>query len=158
MLHAPRGPFYSPKRPRCRWSLIWKALVASVCRCTILSGGAQNSSCAMAMNYLIGHLPSRVGTRMSGGAPYTSCATVMNHLIDQLPFWVGTGLSDGTLERSRDLPDRCGDDMVGADRVADRWRRRRVVARLAHQTCSVIFSQQGSPYSQERLVWTSRPG
>jgi hypothetical protein len=27
-LHAPRGPFYSPKGPRSLWSSIWKALVA----------------------------------------------------------------------------------------------------------------------------------
>jgi hypothetical protein len=27
-LHAPRGPFYSPKGPRSCWSSIWKALVA----------------------------------------------------------------------------------------------------------------------------------
>jgi hypothetical protein len=26
-LHAPRGPFYSPKGARSRWSSIWKALV-----------------------------------------------------------------------------------------------------------------------------------
>jgi hypothetical protein len=28
VLHAPRGPFYSPKAARSRWSSIWKALVA----------------------------------------------------------------------------------------------------------------------------------
>jgi hypothetical protein len=28
LLNAPRGPFYSPKGPRSRWSSIWKALVA----------------------------------------------------------------------------------------------------------------------------------
>jgi hypothetical protein len=28
VLHAPRGPFYSPKGPRSCWSSIWKALVA----------------------------------------------------------------------------------------------------------------------------------
>jgi hypothetical protein len=28
LLHAPRGPFYSPKGARSRWSSIWKALVA----------------------------------------------------------------------------------------------------------------------------------
>jgi hypothetical protein len=27
-LHTARGPFYSPKGPRSRWSSIWKALVA----------------------------------------------------------------------------------------------------------------------------------
>jgi hypothetical protein len=28
VLHAPRGPFYSHKGPRSRWSSIWQALVA----------------------------------------------------------------------------------------------------------------------------------
>jgi hypothetical protein len=28
LLHAPRGPFYSPKAARSRWSPIWKAIVA----------------------------------------------------------------------------------------------------------------------------------
>jgi hypothetical protein len=28
LLHAPRGPFYSPKAARNRWSFIWKAIVA----------------------------------------------------------------------------------------------------------------------------------
>jgi hypothetical protein len=28
LLHAPRGPFYSPKAARSRWSSIWKAILA----------------------------------------------------------------------------------------------------------------------------------
>jgi hypothetical protein len=28
VLHAPRGPFYSPKGPRSRWSSIWQGMVA----------------------------------------------------------------------------------------------------------------------------------
>jgi hypothetical protein len=28
VLHAPRGPFYSPKAARSRWSSIWKAILA----------------------------------------------------------------------------------------------------------------------------------
>jgi hypothetical protein len=28
VLHAPRGPFYSPKAARSRWRSIWKAILA----------------------------------------------------------------------------------------------------------------------------------
>jgi hypothetical protein len=28
VLHAPRGPFYSPKETRSRWSSIWKTILA----------------------------------------------------------------------------------------------------------------------------------
>jgi hypothetical protein len=28
VLHVPRGPFYSPKAARSRWSSIWKAILA----------------------------------------------------------------------------------------------------------------------------------
>jgi hypothetical protein len=31
LLHAPRGPFYSPKAARSRWEQIWKAILA-LCR------------------------------------------------------------------------------------------------------------------------------
>jgi hypothetical protein len=43
VLHAPRGPFYSPKPARSRWNSIWQAILASVRRCTGLSGGAPDS-------------------------------------------------------------------------------------------------------------------
>jgi hypothetical protein len=34
VLHAPRGPFYSPKAARNRWSSIWKAILA-FCACPV---------------------------------------------------------------------------------------------------------------------------
>jgi hypothetical protein len=44
LLHAPRGPFYSPKAARSRWGSIWEAIVAfcpwahRTVRCTIGQG------------------------------------------------------------------------------------------------------------------------
>jgi hypothetical protein len=44
LFHAPRGPFYSPKEARSRWSSIWKAIVAFcpwahwIVRCTTGQG------------------------------------------------------------------------------------------------------------------------
>jgi hypothetical protein len=37
-LHALRGPFYSPKGPRSRWSSICRLWLPYVCGCTRLSG------------------------------------------------------------------------------------------------------------------------
>jgi hypothetical protein len=37
-------PFYSPKRPRSRWSFIWKLLAFPVYVCTWLSGGTLNNA------------------------------------------------------------------------------------------------------------------
>jgi hypothetical protein len=43
LLHASRGPFYSPKGLRSRWSFIWKLLAFLVCWCTGLSGAPPDS-------------------------------------------------------------------------------------------------------------------
>jgi hypothetical protein len=39
LLHAPRGPFYSPKAARSRWRSIWKAFL-SFCRVVHRTAGA----------------------------------------------------------------------------------------------------------------------
>jgi hypothetical protein len=39
LFEAPRGPFYSPKGPRSRWSFIWKLPAFPGCGRTGLSGG-----------------------------------------------------------------------------------------------------------------------
>jgi hypothetical protein len=47
LLHAPRGPFYSPKAARSRWRSNWKAILA-FCRWSTGQSGAppdMNSSC-----------------------------------------------------------------------------------------------------------------
>jgi hypothetical protein len=43
LFEAPRGPFYSPKGPRSRWSFIWKLPAFPGFGCTGLSGGAPDS-------------------------------------------------------------------------------------------------------------------
>ena len=46
LLHAPRGPFYSPKAARSRWEQIWKAIFAfclvahRTVRCPLLAVGS----------------------------------------------------------------------------------------------------------------------
>jgi hypothetical protein len=50
-LHAHRGPFYSPKGPRSRWSSIWKA---SVRGCTGLPGAHRTVNSATTRDPLIG--------------------------------------------------------------------------------------------------------
>jgi hypothetical protein len=58
---------------------------------------------------------------------------------------------------SGDPPDRCRADMAGASCVADRWRARRDIARLAHRTCPVSFSQRAREISESGQL-ASRPG
>jgi hypothetical protein len=58
LLHAPRGPFYSPKAARSRWRSIWKAILAfcrvvhRTVRCTagqpLFMSGAQSPSISCA--------------------------------------------------------------------------------------------------------------
>jgi hypothetical protein len=43
LLHAPSGPFHSPKGPRSRWSFIWKLPAFLFCWCTGLSGALPDS-------------------------------------------------------------------------------------------------------------------
>jgi hypothetical protein len=62
LLHAPRVPFYSPKRPKSRWGSIWKALIA-FCLWVHWTLGLQRPP-----NHLIGRFPFWVGTGQSGGA------------------------------------------------------------------------------------------
>jgi hypothetical protein len=57
VLHAPRGPFYSPKGPRSRWSSIWKALVCFVHGCTGLSGAHRIVNSVATENHMIGWFP-----------------------------------------------------------------------------------------------------
>jgi hypothetical protein len=77
---------------------------------------------------------------------------LLNRLIGHLPLCLGTGLSG-------DPPDHCHDDVAGADRAADYWSERRAIARLAHWTCLMIFSQRTSAFSRERLDGQlTRPG
>jgi hypothetical protein len=67
VLHAPRGPFYSPKGPKSRWSSIWKALVAFCPWVHRLSGAHRTLHSATTTNHLIGWFPILGGTRPSGG-------------------------------------------------------------------------------------------
>jgi hypothetical protein len=47
LLHAPRGPFYSPKAARSRWRHSWQAILASVGWCTGQSGAPPDIPCSV---------------------------------------------------------------------------------------------------------------
>jgi hypothetical protein len=67
LFEAPRGPFYSPKGPRSRWSFIWKLLAAV---------GGLLSEC---------HLELAVGAKVHGAPNSPACG--------HRTVWCATGLS-----------------------------------------------------------------
>jgi hypothetical protein len=63
LLHAPRGPFYSPKAARSRWRHSWKAILPYVGWRTEQSGAPPDSHCSMSGVDLLPFLaPPTVGS------------------------------------------------------------------------------------------------
>jgi hypothetical protein len=130
MLHAHRGPFYSPKRPRSHWSHIWKAPVAFCLRvhrtvwwCTqqLLHNGYESSD--WPPSFSSGHQTVQWHTR---------------HV--RWPFLTIACLRGQRWSRGRSLAcAKCRCSPSARD-------------------CLVVFSQRASVFSRERLVWASRPG
>jgi hypothetical protein len=128
LLHAPRGPFYSPKAARSRWNSIWKEIVAfcrvahRTVRCTTgheqsLSGAWSPSFSSEADRWALSPL----------GAPDTVWCT-----------------PDSVVRPGYRWP---------RPRVA-RWLRCRPLARasLAHRTVQWIIAAASSANSRERRV------
>jgi hypothetical protein len=134
LLHAPRGPFYSPKAARSRWRSNWKAIIAfcRVAHRTVRCSTEHNSTCLV---------PDLL--------PFLAESTV----------GPSVPLAHRTLYGAHRTV-RCDQPTVGAghtspaDCVADRWLR----APLGHRTvqCTpnspVNFSRGASAFSREQRV------
>ena len=136
LLHAPRGPFYSPKAARSRWEQIWKAIFAFC---------------------LVAHRTVRC-------TPDTVRCPICFHKKRSRPLPTVADLAHRTVRCTPDSPvppsDRWPDHVSRADSAADRWLGRP----LAHRTvrCTpdspVNFSRTPSANSRERLLRPRQPG
>jgi hypothetical protein len=119
LLEAPRGPFYSPKGPRSRWSFIWKLPAFLGCGCTGLSGAPldMNSACPV-----LDLLPFLAKPTVGPSVPLAHQTLSVAHRTV-----------------------RCDQVTVGSDHVspvdhaADRWPR----ALMAHRTVRCTTEQSG---------------
>jgi hypothetical protein len=82
LLHAPRGPFYSPKAARSRWRHSWKAILA-FCHCRVAVEGV---SCRMPSRDMNSRLP-----KWSTVPGWRGCW--------RLPIWSLTGSCSSTRSR-----------------------------------------------------------
>ena len=136
LLHAPRGPFYSPKAARSRWEQIWKAIFAFC---------------------LVAHRTVRC-------TPDTVRCPICFHKKRSRPLPTVADLAHRTVRCTPDSPVLPSDRWLGhvsrADRAADRWPGRP----LAHRTvrCTpdspVNFSRTPSANSRERPLRPRQPG
>jgi hypothetical protein len=121
MIHAPRGPFYSPKAARSRWRSTWKANLAF---------------------YRVVHRIVRGTTRheqFQSGARSLSFSGEADHWIFRS---IGT---PDTIRCTPDSPVRLSDRWLGhvspVDHVDDRWPR----APMVHRTVWCTTGQSGAP-------------
>jgi hypothetical protein len=130
LLHALRGPFYSPKAARSRWEQSGKAILA-FCRLAhrTLSGA----------NFLPYLAKPTVGSLGAVGAPDT--------------VWC-------TPDSPVPPPDRWLGHVSRVDRAADRWPGRPLAHRTVRCTpdSPVNYSRTPLIYSRERQVRLSQPG
>jgi len=136
LLHAPRGPFYSPKAARSRWEQIWKAIFAFC---------------------LVAHRTVRC-------TPDTVRCPICFLKWRSRPLPTVADLAHRTVRCTPDSPVLPSDRWLGhvsrADRAADRWPGRP----LAHRTvrCTpdspVNYSRTSPMNSRERPLRSRQPG
>src|SRR5699024_1171860 len=127
LLHAPRGPFYSPKAARSRWEQIWKAIFA-FCLVAHLTVRCTPDT----VRCLICFLKQRIRPLLSESHLRTVGAP--DSPVHRSDLWLGHV--------------SCG------DRVADRWAGRPLAHRTVRCTpdSPVNFSRSRRRKTRERLV------